>query len=111
MQGAKKSAKYTISRITRKSREECGPNSIPKETMGSGWTSRGIQTYNDLYKMVKKDRVQRGSTFNMDLWRFYSDQEKKKEGIKDKRSCKKTKVVAFNDLNPPDCEDCEEVPV
>ena len=102
-----KTFRPNILRIMQKSREEGGPN----ETMGSGWTSRGIQTYNDLYKMVKKDRVQRGSTFNMDLWRFYSDQEKKKEGIKDKRSCKKTKVVAFNDLNPPDCEDCEEVPV
>ena len=44
IQGGKKPAKYTILRIMQKSREEGGPNDIQKETMGSGWTSRGTMT-------------------------------------------------------------------
>jgi len=45
IQGGKKPAKYTILRIMqKKSREEGRPNDIQKETMGSGWTSRGTMT-------------------------------------------------------------------
>jgi hypothetical protein len=54
------------------------PNQVPIESLGSGWSQQGHDAYNDFYDMVVTDREQCGATFNMDLWRYYSEQKQKK---------------------------------
>jgi hypothetical protein len=74
------------------------PNQVPIESVGSGWSQKGHDAYNDFYDMVVTDREQRGATFNMDLWRYYSEQKQKREMHRITKSKKKTKGPTRNDL-------------
>jgi len=90
------STKYTISRLSRKAAAG------KKDNEGSGWSTEGIDRYNDLYLMVIKDRTLRGATFNQELLLFYKEQCQKRDGMRKKKSSKKRKSVAFDDFNPPE---------
>jgi hypothetical protein len=56
--GHKKAPKFTLSRKQRT--DEHG-------VAGIGWTENGMTKFNEIYDMVKEDRILQGATFNNKL--------------------------------------------
>ena len=89
--------KYILSCISRM-QQGSDPSQVPIESVGSSWSQQGHDAFNDFYDLVTKDREERGSTFNMDLWRYYSEEKRRKDLHRITKRNKKTKVPTNNYL-------------
>jgi hypothetical protein len=95
---------HTISCMTMKAggKENSSTKYDPAQNLGTGWSHEGIDTYNVLYLQVQEDCFYHGAFFNQELLLHYNKQRKCNNGMKTKgESKKKTKSVAFDNLNPP----------
>jgi hypothetical protein len=76
---------------------------------GSGWSDHGHQRYNALYRVVQRDRRQRGLAFNRELLKVFQDRRARERKHAVPPSTKKRKTLAFDDLNPPEVGDDEDL--
>ena len=77
---------------------------------GSGWSDPGHQRYNALYtRLVQRDRRQRGLAFNRELLKVFQDRRARERNHAVTPSTKKRKTLAFDDLNPPEVGDDEDL--
>jgi hypothetical protein len=78
---------------------------------GIGWTEEGYNKFNELYDLVKEDRMLRGGTFNNELLNvFFERQRVVKPNPKRPNARNKRKTIPRDDMGPIDtaCKDAME---
>jgi hypothetical protein len=53
-------------------KQRCTPDGVP----GIGWSDEGIEKYNAIYDLVKKDRASNGAMFNRALLSVYTERRR-----------------------------------
>jgi hypothetical protein len=69
---------------------------------GIGWTRAGINKYNDIYDMVKEDRVFRGVIFNCELRKVFLERHRGRTSHPERINMRKRKAIPRDDMGPID---------
>ena len=70
---------------------------------GIGWSSAGMEEYNNIWKWVRVDRLQRGEQFNIAFLEYYENTHIHKRNANKGKT--EDKVSPIDGLNPPSLAD------
>ena len=70
---------------------------------GIGWSSAGMEEYNNIWKWVRVDRLQRGEQFNIAFLEYYENTHIQKRNANKGKT--EDKVNPIDGLNPPSLAD------
>ena len=87
---------YTLSRVRRQY------DKTTESESGSGWSREGLEQFNAIADMVKKDREFRGTTFNSELYKVFKNTRKRKAKSSRGVDPKKQRPLIYDDMDDED---------
>ena len=87
---------YTFSRVRRQY------DKTTESESGSGWSREGLEQFNAIADMVKKDRELRGATFNSELYKVFKNTRKRKAKNNRVIDPKKQRPLIYDDMDDDD---------
>jgi hypothetical protein len=69
---------------------------------GIGWTTQGVEKYNELYDMVQEDRIFRGVTFNHELRKVFLERHRSRKNNPGRLNTRKRKAIPRDDMGTID---------
>jgi hypothetical protein len=87
---------YTFSRVRRQY------DKTTQSESGSGWSREGLEKFNAIADMVKKDRELRGATFNSELYKVFKNTRKRKAKSNRVIDPTKQKPLIYDDMDDDD---------
>ena len=84
---------YTFSRVWRQY------DKTTESESGSGWSREGLEQFNAIADMVKKDREFCGATFNNELYKVFKNTRKRKAKSNRGIDPKKQRPLIYDDMD------------
>ena len=69
---------------------------------GIGWTENGMTKFNEIYDMVKEDRISRGATFNNELLNVFVKRARVVKVNPHRANLRKRKTIPRDDMASTD---------